>query len=49
MRLRAPQAKAVSVLAPNGEWRQVEFERDGEFAVLPVPLAFYEAKVLKVE
>ena len=49
LRLRAPQAKSVSVLAPNGEWRQVEFERDGEFAVLPVPLAFYEAKVVKVE
>ena len=49
LRLRAPQAKAAAVLAPDGAWRELEFERDGEFVVLPVPLAFYEAKVVKVE
>ena len=49
LRLRAPQAKAAAVLAPDGAWRTLDFKRDGEFVVLPVPLAFYEAKVVKVE
>ena len=48
VRLRASDAREVSVLAPDGTWRDVEFCRDGEWLCLSVPLAFYEAKVFKV-
>ena len=48
LRLRAPGAKAISVLAPDGTWRTQKFSRDGEWLVVPSALAFYEAKVFKV-
>ena len=47
-RLRAPNAKSLSVLAPDGTWRTQAFSRDGEWLVVPSALAFYEAKVFKV-
>ena len=48
-RLRAPDATAVSVLGPDGTWRAVPFTRDGEWLSLSTGLAFYQAKVFKVE
>ena len=48
LRLRAPNAKEVSLLAPHGTWQKLDFARDGEWIDIPVPLAFYEAKILKV-
>lgn len=47
-RLRAPEARAVSVLAPDGTWKDLDFARDGEWIDLPVPLAFCEAKIFKL-
>ena len=49
LRLRAPGAVSVSVLAPNGTWCAVPFTRDGEWLALQAGLAFYQAKVFKVE
>ena len=48
-RLRAPNAKSVSVLAPDGTWQAQKFSRDGEWLSIPSPLAFYEAKVFRCE
>ena len=48
-RLRAPDATTVSVLGPDGTWRAVPFTRDGDWLVLQTGLAFYQAKVFKVE
>ena len=48
VRLRAPGAKSVSVLAPDGSWRALEFAHDGEWLSIPSSLAFYEAKIFKV-
>jgi len=47
-RLRAPDATAVSVLGPDGTWRNVPFTRDGEWFSISSDLAFYQAKVFKV-
>ena len=47
VRLRVPSASSVSVLAPNGAWRPVEFTRDGEWVAIDEGLAFYQAKVFK--
>ncbi|MBQ2629059.1 MAG: hypothetical protein IJG13_05215, partial [Kiritimatiellae bacterium] len=48
VRLRVPSAASVSVLAPNGTWRPVEFSRDGEWVAIDEGLAFYQAKVFRV-
>ena len=49
LRLRAPDATAVSVLGTDGTWCAVSFTRDGEWLSLSTGLAFYQAKVFKVE
>ena len=47
-RLRAPGAKTISVLAPDGTWQTQGFSCEGEWLVVPSSVSFYEAKVFKV-
>ena len=47
-RLRAPNAKSLSVLAPDGTWQMQKFSRDGDWLSIPLPIAFYETKVFKL-
>ena len=47
VRLRVPETASVSVLAPDGTWRPVEFARDGEWVAIGEGLAFYQAKVFR--
>ena len=48
LRLRAPGAKTISTLAPDGTWRTLEFSCDGEWLVIPLSISFYEAKIFMV-
>ena len=48
LRLRAPDATAVSVLGPDGTWCAVPFTRDGEWFSISTNLAFYQAKVFRI-
>ena len=47
-RLRVPNAKSLSVLAPDGTWQMQKFSRDGDWLSIPLPIAFYETKVFKL-
>ena len=46
-RLRAPEGFRFEILSSNGNWRRVLSIRDGEYAVLDLPVAFYEDVVIK--
>ena len=46
-RLRAPEGFRFETLSCNGNWRHVLSCRDGEYAVLDLPVAFYEDVVIK--
>ena len=48
LRLRAPGAAEVSILSSGGTWESQNFSRDGEWIDIPVPIAFYEAKVFRI-
>ena len=48
LRLRAPGAAEVSILSSGGTWESRNFSRDGEWIDIPVPIAFYEAKVFRI-
>ena len=46
--LRIPKGRTVEVLSANGDWKRVEGRREGVFMLLPVPVGFYEAVVVRV-
>ena len=47
--LRIPPGETVERLCANGSWEKVVGTRDGAFLRLPIPIAFYEAVVVRVE
>ena len=48
IRLRAPNHSSAEILSPGGTWRKVPVRRDGEWLLIDVDIAFYEAKAFRL-